>query len=84
MDNILLVIGLIALGFVCGIGISIPIVHMRHFKKAPYAGDILLDWSIIDPSNISIQNPRNITKWENYKQLTFNVIVKYPNHAKKL
>ena len=49
---------------------------IRYSKNVPYAGNILLDWNIIDPSNVSIENPKNITQWQNYKRLYFEVQVR--------
>ena len=65
---------LIAVFFGIFFGIIFSII--RYSKNVPYAGDILLDWNIIDPSNVSIQNPKNITQWQNYKRLYFDVQVR--------
>ena len=62
---------------VLGVFIGIIISIIRYSKNVPYAGNVLLDWNIIDPSNVSIENPKNITQWQNYKRLCFDVHVRH-------
>ena len=73
MDLVLTII-LIAIALVIGIIIGIIIANVRFAKNVPYAGEILVDWTIADPSNISIQNGKDILHWHEKKRLMFNVV----------
>lgn len=72
-------IGIAFLIGACIIGVIIGtiIARLRYFKKAPYAGEILVDLNRDAEDTISISNPRNISQWKKFKKLTFDVVVKF-------
>ena len=61
--NIVLAIILIISALVVGIVIGIVFSVIRYAKNVFPAGEVLIDWTAIDPSNISIQNPKDIRHW---------------------
>lgn len=72
--NIVLAIVLISAALIVGIIIGIIFSVTRYAKNVFPAGEILIDWTAIDPSNISIQNPKDIHHWHERKRLMFNVV----------
>lgn len=77
-----LVVGLIMFGFCFGVGIGIICEALRNRSKAPMAGNILVDLRRNCNDVISIESPKNMSKWAKYKKLTFNVVVLYESHRK--
>ena len=73
MDLVLAII-LICAALLLGIVIGIIISNIKFAKNVPYAGEILVDWTAVDPSYISIQNGKDILHWHEKKRLMFNVV----------
>ena len=69
-----LAIVLILVALIVGITIGIVFSITRYAKNVFPAGEILIDWTAIDPSNISIQNPKDIHHWHERKRLMFEVV----------
>lgn len=60
--------------FIVGIIIGI-IIHKIHInKKIPWAGNVVIDTRNPNGDTISIESPKNITKWDKYKEIKFTVI----------
>lgn len=69
-----LAIVLILVALIVGVTIGIVFSVTRYAKNVFPAGEILIDWTAIDPSNISIQNPKDIHHWHERKRLMFEVV----------
>ena len=67
---IILIVSALVVGIIAGVIIS----NVRFAKNVPYAGEILVDWTAIDPSYISIQNGKDILHWHEKKRLMFEVV----------
>lgn len=79
-----LAIVLILVALIVGITIGIIFSVTRYAKNVFPAGEILIDWTAIDPSNISIQNPKDIHHWHERKRLMFEVVnIKYKPEMEK-
>lgn len=72
--NLDLAIMLIVSAFVIGIVIGVIFSVVRYAKNVFPAGEVLIDWTAIDPSNISIQNGKDILHWHEKKRLMFDVV----------
>ena len=72
--NTALAIVLIIAALIVGVIIGIMYSVTRYAKNVFPAGEILIDWTAIDPSNISIQNPKDIHHWHERKRLMFEVV----------
>ena len=68
--NTALAIVLIVAALIVGVIIGIMYSVTRYAKNVFPAGD----WTAIDPSNISIQNPKDIHHWHERKRLMFEVV----------
>ena len=44
--------------------------------KYPHAGNVVIDIRRTATDSIYIESPKNITKWQNYKMLRFDVEIK--------
>ena len=60
---------------VIGVVIGIIAEKVINKKKAPWAGNVLIDLRRDCDDMIQIESPRNISKWKDYKYLTYSVIV---------
>ena len=58
------------------VGFMIGFIWLR--KKLPWAGNIIVDLHRDCLDVIRIESPRNLSKWKNYKELRFDVIVEGP------
>ena len=72
--DLILAIFLIIAALIIGIVIGVVYSVTRYAKNVFPAGEILVDWTAIDPSNISIQNGKDILHWHEKKRLMFNVV----------
>lgn len=62
-------------GFLFGIFIGWLGTSIARYKKAPKAGNILINLHRDTDQVIRIEGTRRMSKWAHYKQLTFDVIV---------
>ena len=60
--------------FIAGIIIGIVINKIHVSKKIPWAGNVVIDTRNPNGDTISIESPKNITKWDKYKEIKFTVI----------
>ena len=72
--NLILAIILIVAALILGIVIGVIFSIGRYAKNVFPAGEILIDWTAIDPSNISIRNGKDILHWHEKKRLMFDVV----------
>lgn len=62
-----------AVVFIVGIIIGIVINKIHMHKKAPWAGNVVIDYRINAEDHIGIESPYRISHWHEYKYLTFSV-----------
>ena len=72
--NTALAIVLIVAALIVGVIIGVIYSVTRYAKNVFPAGEILIDWTAIDPSNISIRNGKDILHWHEKKRLMFDVV----------
>lgn len=65
--------------FLSGIVIGIVIKDIRFKKKVPWAGNVIIDVRRPNGDTISIESPKNITKWHKHKEIRFSVIALWEN-----
>ncbi len=60
----------------CLIGVIIGVVieKLHHHKVAPWAGNVLIDLRRDCDDMIQIESPKMMSKWKDYKYLTYSVI----------
>ena len=63
-----------AVVFIAGIIIGIVFKDIRYKRKVPWAGNVVIDTRRPNGDTISIESPKNISHWEDYKELRFSVI----------
>lgn len=63
-----------AVVFIAGIIIGIVFKDIRYKHKVPWAGNVVIDTRRPNGDTISIESPKNISHWEDYKELRFTVI----------
>jgi len=63
-----------AVVFIVGIIIGIVLKDIRYRHRVPWAGNVVIDTRRPNGDTISIESPKNISHWEDYKELRFTVI----------
>ena len=69
--------------FITGIIIGIVIHKIHISKKLPWAGNVVIDTRNPNGDTISIESPKNITKWDKYKEIRFSVIALWGDKKRK-
>lgn len=69
--------------FIAGIIIGIVIHSIHVSKKVPWAGNVVIDTRNPNGDTISIESPKNITKWDRYKEIKFTVIALWGDKKRK-
>ena len=72
-----------AVVFIVGIIIGIIINKIHVSKRVPWAGNVVIDTRNPNGDTISIESPKNITKWDKYKEIKFTVIALWGDKKRK-
>jgi hypothetical protein len=71
-----------AVVFIVGIIIGIVIEKLRTHKRAPWAGNLVMDYRINAEDHIGIESAYKVSHWHKYKYLTFSVKKVGPDQMK--
>ena len=68
--------------FIVGIIVGVILEKVRWKRKVPWAGNVVIDTRRPNGDTIGIESPRNISHWDEYKEIRFNVIALWKDDKK--